>query len=880
MKRLVSFLLIVAILMMFLVSNAFSFDVRANEGYWKLTEVKLDQADEVKSVTISLSQGAASYMRTDEATGDIFAASASWSAPMDEYQGGETVTLTLEASVDTYAWNGDGVNFHGGLNFMGYHVSARFDNPDVPYGFAGNYSIHLVDSDGKNTAEVSATEGKIHQQSTTREVSTQLRDGYRDGEQICLYVSASHTGNVCYLYTWFEQSSETKESTALETSEKPGEKDNITILLSGVVTDVEYKRMPRMRISIDIFTDADSYSPGQPSDIQIKTYTDIDGQFFEQIDITHEEGKEIGIQVKGTLECVLADDDTPFYITNMKYDDSNENISLASFIRIDPEDKRYKNKDVIPVARMFSFYYLISDTWSFDPFSMEYDLLWHNVPDNFELAAASYLYQSAWSAMFYGAVIFDEGSLLKQTKLRIETNWKKSPESNLPDVSHFSAYENTIRLTASDSKFNDNSRHTLLHEYGHFFDAVTNGGKSRAVSLLPAGANSKNHGGYLNVNTADSFMEGFASVYAAFVQVFRKDKIPYNVLGGDLSQPGNFVAWKYGGKSEEWAISTLLYQMYNEYDDKRDFWYILRPNREDFYAYYQAFEEDLKDKPDKLAKLKDAAEKAGLYTMPFGDGSFNKGEPFIDKPLPGSVHSNGERDNGEDFGDLMFAVGDGGWIDENEYLRPFTGDLIHGKSSDALRDRRTSEEFSGSYIYFDSLPADQLLVTISPTDEESVQNLVSVNNNRVYMRLVNRPQEGKVAITVPGGDVIYTGDLAELQDKLFESTGQDVPLAEVSTSNVKWPDSSLWLKPSYGDPDSKVVMEHPEDKMIKKGNTQAVLQKEDISQDVSLEKLADLTYSRSSTDSTRSLYLILIAVLSLILMGMIAALVIVILKGK
>ncbi|MDD4462114.1 MAG: zinc ribbon domain-containing protein, partial [Eubacteriales bacterium] len=41
--------------------------------------------------------------------------------------------------------------------------------------FAGNNSIHLIDAEKNNAAHVSATEGTIHQQSVTREVSAEFR---------------------------------------------------------------------------------------------------------------------------------------------------------------------------------------------------------------------------------------------------------------------------------------------------------------------------------------------------------------------------------------------------------------------------------------------------------------------------------------------------------------------------------------------------------------------------------------------------------------------------------------------------------------------------------------------------------------------------------
>ncbi len=148
----------------------------------------------------------------------------------------------------------------------------------MPFGFAGNNSIHLIDAEKNNAAHVSATEGTIHQQSVTREVSAEFRAGYRDGDRLCLYVSASHTGHVAYCYVWIDQSSETCETTP--PSQTADNEDSKKVWVSGIVTDVEFRVMPHMKVTINFYNDAAAHTSGGPPTHQIITHTDLEGRFL------------------------------------------------------------------------------------------------------------------------------------------------------------------------------------------------------------------------------------------------------------------------------------------------------------------------------------------------------------------------------------------------------------------------------------------------------------------------------------------------------------------------------------------------------------------------------------------------------------------------
>lgn len=738
--------------------------------------------------------------------------------------------------------------------------------PGVPYGFAGNSSVVLKDENNEVAAKVSATEGKIHIPSASITVSASFPAGYSDGYQIGLYVSASSSGNVCYLYTW--KSTETDKPPAETEKETEKPEESREIWLSGVVGDIENRPMPRLKITFEVYYDAASFdSAGSPSLI-INTYTDIKGRIFEEIKIPENQETEIGILVKASLNCILADDNESYYLVNMKHDTSQDNISVASFLRVDPNQGQYKNSSVIPVARLFSFYYLCVDAWSFNPQTGDEDFFWSNLPDSYELAAGSYLYNLLWDAQFYSSVILDEGTALKNASLRVETFWRRPDGSNLPAVAHYhpqNSSDGIIRLTEDESKINDAARYTILHEYGHHFDWITNGDQFRAVSLLPADAVNINHGGYMNSNTADSFMEGFATAFAALVQTYRKDNNPHLAGWIDLSSPGNYIAWTNNGKDEELAIALLLYQISLEFSDKRDFWHVLKPNLADFYSYYQALETKVQADEAKLTRLKSLAKGGGLYKMPFGNGIYDKGESFLDKIPPGDSAGNGVYDAGEIFADLMFAVDDYGWIRQDVPLRENSQELVLGQSADASRNRRTIEKLANSFIYFENLLVDQVLVSTISDDKEAVKILMPVEDNKVYLHLTSREQSGRVEISVPGGEIIYTGDIAGLQERLDWTTGQNTPLDTVKVGTITTVNPDLWPMPAYGDTKAQELLELPTKRQIRKYNNQAVLQSKDVDKETSLTYLADLEHKRIPTRTARIMQGVLIAFIVILL---------------
>jgi hypothetical protein len=143
----------------------------------------------------------------------------------------------------------------------------------------------------------------------------------------------------------------------------------------------------------------------------------------------------------------------------------------------------------------------------------------------------------------------------------------------------------------------------------------------------------KNHNGFLNPSTADSFMEGFAEFMALVIsdELSQDDS---DIYAGFGSLEKNYRPWDGKGLDEEFAVASLLWDLYDNDNENGDslyysietLWEILKEKRADFYEYYLA----LKD-----AKPKDAENIDELFALHGffadtrkGNGKFDEGEPW------------------------------------------------------------------------------------------------------------------------------------------------------------------------------------------------------------------------------------------------------------
>jgi hypothetical protein len=169
----------------------------------------------------------------------------------------------------------------------------------------------------------------------------------------------------------------------------------------------------------------------------------------------------------------------------------------------------------------------------------------------------------------------------------------------------------------------------------------------------------KNHDGYINNNTADSYTEGFAEFCAMAASNYKGDPRPELYANfGDFEY--NYKAWAFQGRYEEIAIAGVLWDLYdsnNEAGDSvtlplKDLWAVLKVKRKDFYEYYVALKAAFPENADGIDKVfishgffadKHVGNKARDPEEPYKDtnnnGDYDVGEPFVDYgTIEGLIH--------------------------------------------------------------------------------------------------------------------------------------------------------------------------------------------------------------------------------------------------
>jgi hypothetical protein len=577
-----------------------------------------------------------------------------------------------------------------------------------------------------------------------------------------------------YTYKWVTAAAPTA-------TQKPEASD--AIALKGVALSAEAKPMRWMKLDAQVYYGQERYDSAKEPDAVIQSATDHEGRYSISIPIQENDTEPVGILLTGTFKCVYPFDGghDAFYFVDMQddYSQSSDRLDLSSWITVNPEAHADAAKDQpISVYRLLSFYHLGVDGWSFslDPERFGPDPVYYysTDPDQPErLANYSALYTAAFDAWFFGAAVLGEKDKLITKPLRIEVRWPLDPAIG---ASHYHPTDHCIRLEEIDSLRDDNSRFAILHEFGHAFDCITNDGVYRAYAEYD-GSGNVNHGGYMNDTTSDSYIEGFATFFAGTVQLYSGYENPGTLCPIVLADPGLYTAWGRHGKNEEYAIATLLYNTHDLVDDIEAYWSILDVDRANFFEYYTEIKNYLAERsPNSAERLRQYAIYGGLYRMPFGgNGSYDSGEPFRD--LTGGTA--GRRDSNEPYADLMFGVDENGVMDPTKPLQQYDeSDLVAGEVSDASRVRKTIEDPPSGYLYLSGEATEYLLVDILPDGEAGSRTLRAVVGNKVLIGLPDKELTGAVKVLVPGGNVIYEGDMAELQRRQTENAGQAVPLAE------------------------------------------------------------------------------------------------------
>lgn len=839
-KRSVSLFLFASFLFIYLpVFIAAGSNVQAaSQGEWWLSSVDLIDANPLNNTTTSISDGSSSLKIVSPDSGDVFEASMRWSTPGTHYKPDDLIEVSISVQVDSYVWNGEDDGYiHMGLNYVSATIAARLDVADIGYGGVTGRSIYLEDADGNYIGKVSTDNGKIVKASESYKISAEFPSGSRDGDKISLYVTSSG-GLARYNYVW--QAAPAAETTrpaetaiASEPTPTPAP-DEKMIVLSGKILGIDGRPMRRMKLDFAAWFDAEpGLLGGDSPNWNLGSTTDVSGLFRAEIPIPAGQEKAVQIMMRAELRCVLPDGSETYYIVDFLEEQAGEKILVSSWFSVEVSDPEYKDANIIPVYRLATFQNLPHGAWTFAAKDSP-DVFASNVADLENLAAHSYTYNMLWDAQFVGGYVFGELDGISRRTLKVETNWEQVDADSDLSISYFDPNDMIIRLTKSNSGYDDLARFTILHEYGHFFDIASNNGVYRTVYDRLPGERHINHGGYMNSSTSDSFMEGFASAYAGIVQLVAGIENPHLAGAIDLSKTGYYTAWGVNGTEEELAIAVLLYQMVSSFDTPQEYWSALKPDGRDFYTYYRSFS-DMLDSGGQN-RLKQLAIDGGLFKMPFGSGRYEYGEPFYD--LPADINSedlekrggNGIYDRNEEFADLMFTIYENGYVDPADPLSEYDpNDLVIGQTADANRpERRTTLLQPNSFIYLNSmgglLPS-SLLLTFNYSDGSISKMLFPVMDEdgikKIYVGLSSRPADGVLEISIPGGGVIFEENLADLHEKYISTIGWQTPLATVEIKPSDLAAQDVFSAPVEGSVASGGILHIPDIEGIEAVNRQA-----------------------------------------------------------
>jgi|GEM_PF-1799996 len=557
--------------------------------------------------------------------------------------------------------------------------------------------------------------------------------------------------------------------------------------LRGVVLNAVGQPMPWMKLEVFVYYGDEVLDPNKDADLHLEGSSDHQGRY--QFTINPPDGTEgpVGIFIKGTLTSLFPYENNALLFQMM--DDSDpytverEAISVGTWTVVN-ENHFKENVDVVKHYRLLAFYHLSLGAFSMDEEVMPERLFLFTSNTNTEeqvkrLENYSVLYTAAHEGWFFGGALLGEQDklLAKPVKIRLQA----------PKVSQYDPTTNEIFIEPFCSNRDDYSIYVLLHEFGHYVDFATN-----AIENFRAGrgygVGDTNHGGYLNNSTSDSYLEGFATAYAALVQQYAGSTTPGIVGGYPLTIPPYYTAYGDNGKHEEFAMATLLFQTNGKYEDIGAYWSVLSVDRLNFHEYYEAIYQDLAGRSGESANwLRNLAISLGLFKMPFGSGVYEQGEPFKD------LNANGQYDVGEPFRDLMYAVDEEGKVQFDEPLQELDSTTLNvGKVAPAntteLAPRYTSYQSADSFLYLSGQVPEYVHLRILPEGFPSYTALYKVQGDKVFLPVGSTPMAGKVEVSVPGGGVFYEASLEALQAHKIMAQGAPIPMGQGEIRGEHWPE--------------------------------------------------------------------------------------------
>ncbi|MCX6695294.1 MAG: hypothetical protein NTU61_03265 [Candidatus Altiarchaeota archaeon] len=315
---------------------------------------------------------------------------------------------------------------------------------------------------------------------------------------------------------------------------------------------------------------------------------------------------------------------------------------------------------------------------------------------------------------------------------------------------YYSSNDASVAIGLSDSAYGSTNKpkNREYHEFAHHLMYASYGGWPDGFTL----AGSRNHAGYINPSTGDSFVEGFAEFMTLAISDYRGDRDPehYASFG---SMENNYRSWDSTGAAEEFAVCGVLWDLYDKNNDQGDtvtlnlsqMWPILKVKRKNFYEYYTAFRTAFPGKADAIDKI--FIEHGFFADTGEGNHARDAFEPYRDSPPPAN---NSMYEVGEFFVDY-------GVPDNRTQMAYNAGEKI-GKASNYERPlRETAGYIPKAFIKVPDTEVHYYKVSVhynNPADGKDYEYDTEVRQGLLY--LMPLPDDVDATLTVKPDSQDYT----------------------------------------------------------------------------------------------------------------------------
>ena len=755
--------------------NPFSVAAAGSTGSWNL----INTVDYVnKSTTYldgaallySMSGNSITYTYRNNIKQD-FIGTCSWSQPAASIAPGQKITVSLNASVDKLDPNRAGT--------FSASVFAYLDEAEVQYKLQSGSAVYLKDESGETTCKAMGKDGVIVTGSASLTVGADMPDG-SNGQQLALMISSSIGGGKKFVYEYSVAADVTEPTTP------PVPDGDKKLVLTGTVISVAQNPMRHMYMR---------FAPSFGGVAESKTGND--GKYRYMIDIPSSVTSPFTVDVTLVLKYMhpSSTDMSSFYFAiRDETEKAGEDILVTTKISIDPDSAQFRGKNVLEANRNIDFT-LISSGMISDS-NGKGDPLTSNLTEIKWIDGYTYVYDMLSSAVYTACEVFAEKTAtVNSFPLIVYVN---EPVKDGKDSACFGVEGgmSVIHATLDYCRHTDQSRFVILHEFGHFFDYATNLRKHRCnwdVKMLAA--DYINHGGYLNSDTGDSYMEGLATWFAVMVQKHGLYPIPNYTSIGSLGTLGSKRKPWHTVISEELCIASIL--VYLERDLSLDgLWEVLQRDNDNFHAYYQDLVKTFNEERE-LSKINRYFKAFGMYKHIYGNSQWDEWELYRD------IDEDGARGTDEMYADTMFnRYGELlTRLGKQEALKILGQSAPYNRQDrDALPAAKTIYQLPNSYLMIKgtTMP-DYVRVAVMPDDADAYAYVGVPEGSLVYLPLPEEAATGTVEVTIPGGGVLFSGSLAKLQTTFWQTARRTAYLDEAVLTSDMLPAGDVFVCPVDGD---------------------------------------------------------------------------------